>query len=269
MSSATPTPIIISKSPTSTPDLESIVIESSNTDSPDRKWTVQIEISEPVLSSEVQESFYVRVSVISQDAQSIWVPIAEWRGYGLGFLRPIVFHWSQDGEYLYLADYAIPDGCSGFGYTSNISRVTLRTGAIDKIAPQLEGVLSLSPGESTLVALGYKTVSIHELQSGQDRMLEYTVEADFWISGNIVWSPDGSAFLFAAIIDGCSPPEQETSSLFLVNARTGTIGTLVSNDARRLIVKEWSKTDQALLTDKEGKQYWLNTIGGTITDAPH
>jgi hypothetical protein len=268
MPPATLTPTVIPKSPTSTPDLARIAIESSHVDSPDGKWTVRIEISEPVLSSEVQESFYVRVSVISQNAQTVWVPIAEWRGFGLGFLRPIVFHWSQDGEYLYLADYAVPDGCPGFGYTSNISRVNLRRGAIDAIAPQLEGVLSLSPDETTLVALGYKTVSIHQLHTGQDRVLEYTVEADFWISGNIVWSPDGMAFLFAAIIDGCSPPEQEASSLFLVNVRARTIKALVSNDARRLIVKEWSETDQALLTDKDGIHWWLDTNTGILTNAP-
>lgn len=267
--SATSTPkALTAPISTATLNLETLAFELLKEVSPNGKWAVHIELSKPVSSGEFQESFYTRVTVISQDKQTVWTPIAEWRGYGLGFNRPIIFHWSQNGLYLYLADYAIPDGCPGFGYTSNLKRVDLRTGEADPIAPQLAGVISLSPDESTLVALTHNAITLYDLQTSQDQTISYRVEADFWISGNIVWSPDEREFLFAAMIDGCGPPEQGTTSIWHVNASKGEVITIASNDTRGLIIQEWARDNQVLLIDKNGKQWWLDVNSGDITDAP-
>lgn len=262
----TATPIYLT--PTVTPDLNTIVFSRSRTESPDGKWTVQIEQSETVLHEDGLESFYARVIVISQDTQTIWIPVAEWREFGLGYNQPIVFHWSKGGEYLYLAEYAIPDGCPGFGFTSSLKRLHLHTGKIEPMAPQLYGVLSLSPDEATVAALTRNVITLHDVQTGQDRVINYTVEADFWISGNIVWSPNSNNFLFAAFIDGCSPPEMETSSLLLVDARTGAVTTIVSNDDRRLTIQEWTESDKVLLADRDGNPWWLDVSKVDITIGP-
>lgn len=271
--SATSTPTIaptpVALTPTATPELNAIEISRTTTDSPNGEWMVQIEMSEPVLREYQEASFYTRVIVIKQDSQAVWIPIAEWREYGLGYDQPIVFHWSNDGKYLYLAEYAIPDGCPGFGFTSSIKRIHLSTGKVEPVTSQLFGVLSISPDETTLVALNRDTIKLHNLQSGQERVIQYKVEAaDFWISGNIVWSPSSSQLLFAAIIDGCSPPEMETSSLFLVNTLTEEVNTLVVEDERRLTIQEWTSRDKVLLMDRDGQQWLLDVNSGEITTAP-
>ena len=105
-------------------------------------------------------------------------------------------HWSNDGQYLYLAT-SFGDGGPGphFGYKYSLARVNLQNGTWRDTG--ISGVLSFSPNDKYIIySTNTSEIRIRQLQSGQEKI--YITPEYYQYFGEFVWSPDGKNVIFVA-----------------------------------------------------------------------
>ncbi|MDX1418161.1 MAG: hypothetical protein R3293_28435, partial [Candidatus Promineifilaceae bacterium] len=116
------------------PDPASLDLASETTvESPDGRWQATAWHTEPVLVGDT-EQFYASLTVT--DGETSWTPVAEWRGYGLGFTWPAVYQWSPDSGHLYYTNMVSPDGCSVYSSGTDLYRLDVADGDIVEILPE-------------------------------------------------------------------------------------------------------------------------------------
>jgi hypothetical protein len=261
---STPTPAF-TPTVSPTPQLDNLTFDVSQQSSPDKSWVAQFEISEPVATGTGEDSRWSRfviVRLINTARKLEWVPTREWWASGLGEAVPEVLYWSQDGTYVLLAEHAYGDGCPGFGVQSNVRRVDLATGAADLVSERLTGVISVSPDEATIAALGYDRIILHDTASAKETIIAFPIDPAYAPSGNVVWSPGSDAFVFISDHGYCGDPP--AISVWRVDLATAKLRRLLKEFQGRFSIREWRPDNQILLSDEDGKQVLVDGETGQV-----
>jgi hypothetical protein len=178
-----------------------------------------------------------------------------------GYLWPIA--WSSDEKYLYVEMTGGGDGGTQFHYVSKLISINLDNGFasvfLDSVA-----VYEFSPGAKKLAY-----IPIEWEVSGDDwnriepyfvfvRDLEYEAEFKLLLepgyddAGDIVWSPDGSQFVFLAVqYDNANNIERST--LMLVDVYRKSRAILIDNYPASINSINWQSDGMLELLDAYGK----------------
>ena len=235
-------------------------------DSPDGRWQATATQTEPVIVGDL-EKLYVTLSVT--DGTTTWEPIAEWRGYGLGYIWPVAYQWSADGRSLYYMNTSTTDGCLYYMSGIDLYQLDITTGESVEILPDGKTInLSLSPDQSILAYTTFQDETMFfvtkELATGTEQSVAIAEKGEMAQTGHIFWSADGETAVFALIHNACNPAE--SSSIIRLNIPDMTATTLISQDVRRFFVNQWPEPEQSeiQLSDKDGNIWWLEINSGEL-----
>lgn len=237
--------------------------------SPDGRWIAEGSMEGPFMEGD-QEKYRVHLVVRRVDGQATWSVVDQVSNYGLGYTVPVPFHWSTDGQSLYVTNAPVPDGCALFVNGSDLQRVDLTSGTVTEVVPAVGSSLALSPDETHLAYVGWgaDTVLVVRSLDGADvARVPLAVGPDSAQAGNIVWSPDGQSVLVTIAYNPCVT-DQWTQSIVRVDLAPVLQNILVDRDERLLETVSWSEPARAHLRDGAGKDYWLDTRTGGMSPVP-
>ncbi len=253
---------------TNLPDPDELTMMVEQFPSPDGRFQATLSQSEPVVVNG-SDQFYT--SLVVEDGTTSWNPIDEWRGYGLGYVYPIIQGWSDDGRYLFYSNITSFDGCMIFNSGMDLHRLDVANGRTDLLLDTgLTNNLALSPDESQIAYTQFNgqdvVVVLRDAATGKEQSVAVTTAAADAQSGNILWSPDGSFFLLAVAHNPCSA--DWTHSIVRVDVTRGglTAVTLIEEDERQFTILEWLDAAQgaARLKDKDGSVWLLDVNSGEL-----
>lgn len=234
--------------------------------SPDGHWQAISRQSEPIVAND-SEQFYASLTVT--DGQTSWTPVAEWRGYGLGYTWPAVYQWSQDGRYLYYTNQGTPDGCSINSSITGLYRLSLADGDVVELLPGGRTLyFSLSPDESKIAYTTYngqqEVFVLRNVTNGDEKSVVPIETAKRAQTAGVVWSADGREIVLVFAFDACAL--SKTSSIVHINRDTVSAKTLIEEDDRFFLIHDWPNPDQPKLrlVDKDGKLWQLNIDSGAL-----
>ncbi|MBL8095407.1 MAG: hypothetical protein JNL73_14650 [Anaerolineales bacterium] len=256
----TPTPTDL---PPATPNADSLTFEVLNRwVSPNFQWSARVERSQ-VLNNDNDEPFvFERLRVTRADATLAWVPVARWMRSGLGLPTTTVLGWSF--THLFFADRVTPDGAGLFDSWSNLQRLDLRTGLVDRVGPiDLTGVFSLTPNARTLVVVQLDRVRIMDLGLQTLTDVTYTFDGPSRAAGGVVWSRNGSGFLFTTF-DNALDWQNGTATIWRVDLEEPKIAWVLQDQGRGFTAVSWRDLDIAVLRDKDGVRWRLNLLTGEV-----
>jgi hypothetical protein len=248
-----------------TPDLAQIPHDTLQWVSPDGQWQVETVIAVPASAegNGTADQFYRRVT-LSDSAGSHQYTIQDgWSPWGLGATTPQVWRWSRDGSSVLLVDSGVPDGCSAYGYSENLRRVSLSTGEVVEVAPDVYGAFALSPDETLLAYFSGSQLIVRDLLSSQETQIPFGAEQFGWSAGDIVWSPDGSVLAFSSVQDPCGG---KAAGIFYLDRSSSLLEPLVIND-RLFHLLDWPDPNRIRMADESGSHWWLDIDNGQITPA--
>jgi len=255
----TPTPTDL---PAATPNADSLFFEVVDRQvSPNFQWSARVEHSQVLLNDQEQPFLFERFRVTRADGTLAWVPVARWLDAGPLTPTTTVLGWSF--THLYFADRSIADGAP-FGQWSNPQRLDLRTGLVDRVGPvDLSGVFSLTPNARTMVIVELDRVRLMDLSLQTLTDIPYTFEGPDRTAGGIVWSRDGSEFLFSSFDDRFNW-QTAKSTIWRVTLTEPKIAWALQDEGRGFTVVSWRDTETAVLRDKDGVRWRLNLQTGEV-----
>ena len=261
-----PAPNLPSGTPTKlspTPDLSQIPHDTLQWVSPDGQWQVETVIAVPTSAeaNRAADQYYRRVTLADSTGDHHYTIQEGWSPWGLGATTPQVWRWSHDGSSVLLVDLGIPDGCSAYGYSENLRRVSLSTGEVVEVAPDVHGAFALSPDETLLAYFSGSQLIMRDLRNSQETQVPFGAEQSGWSAGDIVWSPDGSALAFSSIQDPCGG---KAAGIFYLDRSSNLLEPLVVND-RLFHLLDWPDPNRIRLVDEAGSHWWLDIENGQIT----
>jgi hypothetical protein len=211
------------------------------------------------------EQYQTRLEAVNTAGTVKWTLADQTLNYGLGYTIPHPFHWSADGRYLYFTNLAVPDGCSLFHNGSDLYRADLSTGQVTEIVPPWVWWLSLSPDEQTVAYIRWngEALLLTILNPATGNYRQTTFEGNYTQAGNIVWSPDGQAFMLTLAAQPCDPANW-TQSIARVDVATLSPTILIRDDKRLFVTTEWPEVDTVELTDKDGDLWTLEVTSGEL-----
>lgn len=247
-------------------DLSQMSVEEWSSTSPDGKWIATGLVAFPKADSSIQQA-YVRLMIFNVDGKTHWTVIDQWQELGLGFPIPAPLKWSRDGQYFYFTNRVTPDGCSVFTYLTDLEQVNLEDGSVADLLPRPPIALALSPDDSQ-VAYSYfygepsMGLVVRDLATGEERETKIDPGKEF-NAGNILWSPDGEAFVLTLAIHPCAGEHRnsktvwaESTTILWVDANTLQQKVLVDEDPRLFITLEWNEPNKIGITDGEENSLW-------------
>jgi Tol biopolymer transport system component len=249
------------------PDPAELEMTTTTAASPDGRWQATVSQSEPVTVGD-GEQFYASLTI--ENGSTTWEPVAGWRAYGLGYVYPAVYQWSQDSRYLYYTNKIAVDGCAVFLNATDLYRFDVRTGDnVELLSSGLTWDLALSPDETSLAYTSFNgqsiVVAVRDIATGNEQSVAVADTGPDAQSGNIVWSPDGTQLLLTVAHDPCG--SNWTHSIIRLNVAAVTAVTLIEKDARQFTIMEWPNAEgtTARLTDKAGQIWLLDLDSGDLT----
>jgi WD40-like Beta Propeller Repeat len=275
--STTPVPTSVqTPTPAATATSTAEPVERWSSTSPDGKWIAQGMMEGPFLAGD-EEKYHYQLKVVSADRSIEWTAVDERARWGLGYTSPRPLHWSKDEalgttalsttRYLYFTNEPVPDGCAVFVNGSDLQRMDLITGQVQEILPRKAWWLSLSPDERQLAYVYWNgealEIVLRTLTTGAERRAKLKGASGDSQAGNIVWSPDGNAFMLTVATHPCNL-ESWTHSIVRVDCAALSQKVLILEDKRLFITVEWPKAEQVLLKDKEGNSWWMDATTGQV-----
>jgi Tol biopolymer transport system component len=236
---------------------------SSSSQSPDGLWIAESRLSY-VMDGDSAQGYDTELLVSRADGSAAWTLVDTVQNAGLGYTVPEIVRWTPDGQQVYFTNRAVPDGCGLFVNGSDLFRADLSTGEVVELMPSLARALSLSPDETSVAYFPWgpePDLVLRDLGNGSEIYLSW--EISFNNPGNIVWSPDGQDLLLTLSADTCLPGWAHT--IVRVNTTSMTPTVLIENDQRQFTIIEWTEPERALLQDKDGRSWWLDTTTGEVT----
>jgi hypothetical protein len=131
-------------------------------------------------------------------------------GEGAGYLPEagyVPFHWSQNGEYIYVYAHQGWDGGvkyfgDAFGAEEGVARFNMHTGVMEEVLSEREGggyTFSISPDEKGIVYVDQRETPLvlrwKDLLSGKEKTL-LTFNENILDAGDFGWSPQGDKLIF-------------------------------------------------------------------------
>lgn len=169
-------------------------------------------------------------------------------------LEPI--QWSQDNRYLYFEPHYCcwDSGLESLGTAHELDRLEISTGKIEKI---IEGTFdySFSSTGDLLVELQENQLPlkarIRNLRTNKVTDIKLDLDPKYRQAGNILWSPDGSKFVFIAgygLIFGDNTDKQIVESLIEIDFENGSQKILFVRQMEWIEPYNWSKDNIITLT---------------------
>jgi hypothetical protein len=148
--------------------------------------------------------------------------------------------WSPDSHYLYAELDSGVDGGSWFGYATKLLRINLHNG-FASILVNSTGVYEFSPKVDKLAYIPYVWEEAHEVyvrDLESSNQFNFLLESEYDDAGDIVWSSDGTQFIFLAVRYGGSSG-LGSSSLMLVDIASRSRAVLIKDHPGYLMFQEW------------------------------
>lgn len=256
-------------------DLSTMYVQEWASTSPDGKWVAVGLFAFPKENIGGQLD-YTRLMIFSVEENTRWAIIDKWEEMGLGFPVPEPLKWSQDGKNFYFTHRVSPDGCSAFPFFTDLQRVRLENGSVDKLLPHPATTLALSPDESKVAYGTYRdlemVVIFRDLATGKEQEVRIDPGKDAQ-AGNLIWSPDGAFLALTLAIHPCEGEYgvsktvwAQSTSIIQVNAATLEQKVLVQEDPRLFITWEWNESGTITTVDGKENSIWhLDVDTGEIT----
>ena len=234
--------------------------------SPRGDWVASVRTDWPD-DSEPLNGFYVELRVTSADGSIEYLPLAEQRNYGLGYITPGIVGWSPSGRYLYFTERPHPDGCAVFADASGLWRLDVQDGAIESLLDSSSSARLSPDGLQVAYTLsGSSELTLLDLRSGDRRRVELEMNPQSDAAGGIVWSPDSQSLALTVAHYPCSG--YGTHSIVRIDGVDNDAlltETLLDRDERRLGTIAWYKPDAVTLRDEEGQPWTMDAISGEVT----
>ncbi len=228
--------------------------------SPDGTWIVEGLTALPTQSG---EQYYTEMRIRQVDGELSWMPVASWQSFGLGYTTPRIVHWSTDGRYLYYTNAPHPDGCGLFVNASDLQRLDLTAGTVQKILPQNSTwVLEAAP-DGTIAYIDGTTLVLFDPKADirQEIILDFA-QANVQL-GNLVWSPDSQQVAFTVAIEPCILP-QWRHAIYTVDRQGEGLRMVLPPDERRFHSIAWLDNGHLLLIDFDSQQWELDIASGQL-----
>jgi hypothetical protein len=168
--------------------------------------------------------------------------------------------WSPDGKYLYAEIISGGDGGFGFGGGMKLIRINLQSG-VASIYIDIGAVYSFSPEMDRLVYIpwseeGPPDVMIRDMQDSSEYTL--VLEPKYDVAGDIVWSPDGTRFVFLVEDLNESRDDLISTSLMLVDVTNHSQVVLIKDQPGFPDIREWLTNGDLI--------YWADAVQYSIPD---
>jgi len=247
--------------PTPTPVLEGMEEYTWSSVSPDGQWIVQGLAAFP----KTGDDYYTQLQVLRADGSIERTVVDEWSHLGLGYTTPRVFHWSQNGRYLYFTNEPVPNGCAVFVNGSDLWKIDLADGSVTQVVPHVGLWLSLSPDETTLAYIGYgdRGLVLRDLTTSVEREVKLDPGQEY-SAGQITWSPDGKTIMLTLALRPCSKDWAAATSIVRVEVETLEQTTLIDQDSHLFTILEWPTVERVLVVDRDSDYWWMDTTTGHL-----
>ncbi len=254
---------------TPTPELETYNHQAWSDASPYGPWQVNFLVAYPEGEggSLIGDRYYVRVELINLSSSQQESLIDEWRPYGLGFTIPQALRWTNNGQYLFLAETGNADG-SGERFYDQLERVRLDTGQLQPLNLPGGSGESISPDGSQLALIDEERLAVIEIDTDQVETYNFDLPRVEWRSDQIFWSAQGQTILFNLRLNPFAPLDEMRSNLYLANLSTGEVKTLIADDRRRFSILSFPQESSAVLADSEAREWWLSLPDGAVRSEP-
>ena len=234
--------------------------------SPRGDWVASVRTDWPD-DSEPLNGFYIELRVTSADDSIEYLPLAEQRNYGLGYITPGIVGWSPSGRYLYFTERPHPDGCAVFADASGLWRLDVQDGAIESLLDSSSSA-RLSPDalQVAYTLSGSSELTLLDLRSGDRRRVELEMNPQSDAAGGIVWSPDSQSLALTVAHYPCS--DYGTHSIVRIDGVDNDAlltATLLDRNKSLLTTVDWYIPDQINLRDKNGQPSIINSVSGELT----
>lgn len=201
----------------------------------------------------------------------------------------IPFHWSQNGEYIYVYAHQSLDGGvkyygNAFGARNGLARFDLDSGIMTEILPEREGggyTSSISPDENGIVYIDQRETPLilrwKDILSGEEKEL-LTFNESILDVGEYEWSPEMDKLLFMGL-EVQNPGQTDGSqkqfySFFIINLGSLQYERILQGLDKRLEFNAWDTPSHVSYKDS-GDIIWqldlesktLEVIG-TTTPSP-
>ncbi len=241
--------------------------------SPRGDWAAEVRTDWPTDSSTPLDGFYAELRVTSADDSTEYLPLAEQRNYGLGYITPGIVGWSPSGRYLYFTERPQPDGCAVFADASGLWRLDVQDGAIESLLDSSSSARLSPDGLQVAYTLsGSSELTLLDLRSGDRRRVELEMNPQSDAAGAIVWSPDSQRLAVTIAHDPCLPGRW-THAIVTVDISADTSAeapspsTLLARNERLFTTESWREPSEIQLRDENGQPWAIDSLSGELTPA--
>jgi hypothetical protein len=179
-----------------------------------------------------------------------------WQNSGLGFAYPNTSWWTDDGKFLYVADFATPDGCGYFGYGNNIQKVDLENEEITPVAADVQGAFSVSPDGKILAYVKQQDIIFRNLGDGAEQHIHFDVPSANYLAGGITWDPSSDRIIFNVVNNPCS--FDSTFAIYTASQDTASATMAVPFSQNLYVFESWKKGDWPVFSGSDAKKYTLD-----------
>ena len=264
-----PTPFPTDLRPTSTPDLAGYYRQAWVESSPYEPWQAIFVISYPEAldGSLIGDQYHIWVSLSSLQTGTTSSVIDEWRPYDLGYTIPQALSWSDDGQFIFLAETGNVDQ-SGERFYLQLQRLHLQTGELTPLDLPGGPAVAISPDGQQLARIDEDRLVLTTIETGDQIELRFELPSVEWRTDQIFWSPESDRILFSLRLNPFNPIGEMSSSLYLADLSTGVVRRLVEADRRRFSIRSFPQETAASLADLEAREWWLTLPNTAIRSEP-
>jgi len=241
-------------------------------------------MSSPDGTKKIQTEDWLTYEIIDVKSQRILWSFSYDRakfGEGAGYLAEagyVPFHWSQDGEYIYVYAHQGWDGGvkyfgDAFGAEEGVARFSLNTGTMAEVLLEREGggyTFSISPDEKGIVYVDQRETPLilrwKDLLSGEEKEL-LTFSETILDAGDFGWSPQRDQLIFQTM----GPNGNDFLLLDLESLKTEVI---IQEHKEPINIEFWNDANQVFYSNWKEMIWQLDletktlTMVGTATPSP-
>lgn len=251
-----PAPIITL---TPIPSSTLIIINSPTPSSTITPSQIYGQLTSPDGTKKIQSFDWNNYEILTSDGVKLWSFSYE-NKFGSAEPAAIPFHWSNDGNYIYITCVHGPDDSSTkflgriFGNGDCVFRFDVHKGSVTEIVPEIKPgyyAFSISPDDSMLVYANQTetpvTVKLMSLITKTEKIL-FTANESIIEVGDFGWSPNKDKLVFTSMTM-TEDEGQRFYTIFVFDLENLTAKPIVENFSESLRFETWNEQDEILYRD--------------------